>query len=100
MLFFALLFALVVGLQDRATVRADAPFIGVCAAVYMPELMACIGHGDPLKLRERLLVVRAHAFSSRSNFEMLVNGFPMRLCRLSVPGGFGIYAVSITHAIH
>lgn len=100
MLFFALLFALVVGLQDRATVRVDAPFIGACAAVYMPELMACIGHGDPLKLRERLLVVRAHAFSGRSNFEMLVNGFPMRLCRLSVPGGFGIYAVSITHAIH
>lgn len=51
-----LLFAVVAGLQDRTTVRVDAPFIGVCAAVHMPELMACVRQDDPLKLRERLRV--------------------------------------------
>lgn len=54
-LFFVLLFAVVVGLQDRATVSGCSFHRGLCA-VYVPELMACIGQGDPLKLRERLLV--------------------------------------------
>ena len=44
-------------LQDRTTVMVDAPFLGVCGAVHMEELMQAIGVEDPLGLRERLLIV-------------------------------------------
>ena len=43
--------------QDRTTVMVDAPFLGVCAAVHMEEVMNAIGTEDPLGLRERLLVM-------------------------------------------
>ncbi|CAE7247622.1 unnamed protein product [Symbiodinium sp. CCMP2592] len=42
---------------DRTTVLVDAPFLGVCGAIHMPELFAAIGEDDPLGLRERLLVI-------------------------------------------
>lgn len=35
----------------------DAPFLGICAAVHMEELMSAIGVEDPLGLRERLLII-------------------------------------------
>lgn len=35
----------------------DAPFLGICAAVHMQELMGALGVEDPLGLRERLLVI-------------------------------------------
>lgn len=35
----------------------DAPFIGICGAVPMEELMQAIGEADPLGLRERLLLM-------------------------------------------
>lgn len=43
--------------QDRTIVMVDAPFLGVCAAVHMEEVMNAIGTEDPLGLRERLLVM-------------------------------------------
>eukprot|EP00438_Fugacium_kawagutii_P021298 Skav223669 [mRNA] locus=scaffold2794:282802:283933:- [translate_table: standard] len=42
---------------DRTTVLVDAPFLGVCAAVHMEELMTALGTEDPLGLRERILVI-------------------------------------------
>ena len=35
----------------------DAPFLGVCTAVHMEEVMTAIGTEDPLGLRGRLLVI-------------------------------------------
>ena len=43
--------------QDRTTVMVDAPFLGICAAVHMEELMSASGVEDPLGLRERLLII-------------------------------------------
>lgn len=46
-----------VTVKDRTTVLVDAPFIGICGAVHMEELMQSIGEADPLGLRERLLLM-------------------------------------------
>lgn len=46
-----------VTVKDRATVLVDAPFIGICGAAHMQELMNALGEADPLGLRERLLVM-------------------------------------------
>lgn len=40
-----------VTVKDRTTVVVDAPFIGICGAVHMEELMQTIGQADPLGLR-------------------------------------------------
>ena len=52
--------------QDRTTVLVDAPFIGICGAVHMEELMRALGEADPLGLRERLLVMYEHPRVTRS----------------------------------
>lgn len=43
-------------MQDLTTVLVDAPFLRVCGAVHMQELMDTPGQEDPLGLRERLLI--------------------------------------------
>ncbi|CAE7835960.1 unnamed protein product [Symbiodinium sp. CCMP2592] len=51
---------------DRTTVLVDAPFIGICGAVHMEELIRALGEADPLGLRERLLVMYEHPRFTRS----------------------------------
>lgn len=57
-----------VTVKDRTTVLVDAPFIGICGAVHMEELMQSIGEADPLGLREQLLLMYARpGFVPRCN---------------------------------
>ena len=53
-------------MQDRTTVLVDAPFLGVCGAVHMQELMNALGQEDALGLRERLLIAYDHPRFVRS----------------------------------
>ena len=46
-----------VTVKDRTTVMVDAPFLGICGAVHMQELMNALGESDPLGLRDRLLIM-------------------------------------------
>ena len=50
-------FVPVCAMQDRTTVLVDAPFLVVCGAVHMQELMNALGQEDPLGLQERLLII-------------------------------------------
>ena len=43
-------------MHDRTTVLVDAPFLGVCGAVHIQELMNALGQEDPLGLQEQLLI--------------------------------------------
>ena len=52
--------------KDRTTIVVDAPFIGICGAVHMEELMQSVGDADPLGLRERLLLMYEHPRFVRS----------------------------------
>ena len=65
-------------MQDRTTVLVDAPFLVVCGAVHMQELMNALGQEDPLGLQERLLIIYD---STTFRGSMLGHGEKQRLQR-------------------
>ena len=56
-----------VTVKNETTATVDAPYVGIMAAVHMPELMEALGPDDPLGLRERFLVMYDHPVFARSN---------------------------------
>ena len=88
-------------MQDLTTVLVDAPFLRVCGAVHMQELMDTPGQEDPLGLRERLLIATIiPASCAQLRCRKLAHASRLPPCMTILQSAFGLCMSCITPITH